>query len=263
VITLIISDIDGTLLDEQGELPGENIAAFAEVAGRNVRIVLASIRKRDSAEYIARQLGLPCALICQGGATIYDADGSPLRDVSIPLDIALTIATLADTHKLPLLTTINETNYFGPGSPEPRFITAAGIYPERNIDIVTHPPTRFIVRGAVGVQLMMEHLANAPVRIVRHYNSDGTLYDAAITHINATKEIAFAFLCEHWQMTPEQALALGDAEADIGMLQMAGVGVAMGNAHPSVKAVADWVAPAATEAGAAAAVRRYALSNAG
>jgi hypothetical protein len=54
-------------------------------------------------------------------------------------------------------------------------------------------------------------------------------------------------------------LALGDAEADIGMLRLAGVGVAVGNAHPEVKAAADWVAPSAGDGGLAAAVRRFVL----
>ena len=54
--------------------------------------------------------------------------------------------------------------------------------------------------------------------------------------------------------------SLGDAEADIGMLRMAGVGVAVGNAHPEVKAAADWVAPSAGDAGLAAAVRRFVLN---
>jgi hydroxymethylpyrimidine pyrophosphatase-like HAD family hydrolase len=54
-------------------------------------------------------------------------------------------------------------------------------------------------------------------------------------------------------------LALGDAEADIGMLRLAGVGVALGNAHALVKAAADWVAPDAADAGVAAAVRRFVL----
>jgi hydroxymethylpyrimidine pyrophosphatase-like HAD family hydrolase len=45
------------------------------------------------------------------------------------------------------------------------------------------------------------------------------------------------------------------------MLRLAGVGVAVGNAHPSVRAVADWIAPAAAEAGVAAAIRRFVLEQ--
>ena len=107
----------------------------------------------------------------------------------------------------------------------------------------------------------MRTFADAPLHFVRHYHQDGTLADAAITHAGATKEAALAFLCRQWAIDLADVLAIGDAEADIGMLRLAGVGVAVGNAHPSVKAAADWVAPSAAEAGVAAAVQRYVLGD--
>jgi hydroxymethylpyrimidine pyrophosphatase-like HAD family hydrolase len=103
----------------------------------------------------------------------------------------------------------------------------------------------------------MRTFGDAPLRFVRHYRPDGTLADAAITHAGATKQAALALLCRDWSIDPQHVLAIGDAEADIGMLQMAGVGVAVGDAHPSVRAVADWVAPNAADAGVAAALRRF------
>ncbi|MDR1708381.1 MAG: Cof-type HAD-IIB family hydrolase [Candidatus Accumulibacter sp.] len=43
---------------------------------------------------------------------------------------------------------------------------------------------------------------------------------------------------------PEQAVAFGDGPNDKEMLQGAGLGIAMGNGHPDLKAVADRIAPA-------------------
>jgi 5-amino-6-(5-phospho-D-ribitylamino)uracil phosphatase len=68
-------------------------------------------------------------------------------------------------------------------------------------------------------------------------------------------------LCRQWAIAPADVLALGDAEADIGMLRLAGVGVAVGNAHALVKGAADWVAPDAADAGVAAAVRRFVIDS--
>ena len=42
-------------------------------------------------------------------------------------------------------------------------------------------------------------------------------------------------------LMPEEIMAFGDAENDIGMLSFAGIGVAMGNARDNVKAAADYV----------------------
>jgi hydroxymethylpyrimidine pyrophosphatase-like HAD family hydrolase len=259
MIQLIITDIDGTLLDYTGDLPPGNVAALAAAVERGARLALATIRKRDSTERVAQEIGLPCALVCQGGATIYDEWGAELRALTIPLDLARSIAVLADERGLPLLTTVDELNYYTPGSHPAKYIVTTGRDVRNNLDALAGPPTRFIVRGAVGVELLMRAFADAPLRFVRHYRSDGTLHDAAITHIDATKESALAFLCRRWAIDPAQTMALGDSESDIGMIRMAGAGVAMGDAHAEVRAAADWVAPRAGEAGLAAAVRRFVL----
>jgi 5-amino-6-(5-phospho-D-ribitylamino)uracil phosphatase len=261
MIRLIISDIDSTLLGEHGELPPANAEALAAAAARGVRIALATIRKRDSAASIAERLELLCALVCDGGAMIYDERGAVLRALTIPLDLARAIAALADEHRLPLVTTIDELNYYAPGSHPLAHIVTAGVDVASNVAALTRPPSRFIVRGEHGVNVLMGAFGAEPLRFVRHYRPDGTLYDVVITHASASKESALDLLCRAWSIDPADVLALGDSESDIGMIRLAGVGVAVGNAHPPVRAAADWVAPEAGQAGVAAAVRRFVLSE--
>jgi hydroxymethylpyrimidine pyrophosphatase-like HAD family hydrolase len=57
----------------------------------------------------------------------------------------------------------------------------------------------------------------------------------------------------------EQVMAIGDAPNDVGMLQAAGVSIAMDNAHALVKDAADWVAPSNNDHGVHAALARYGL----
>ena len=49
----------------------------------------------------------------------------------------------------------------------------------------------------------------------------------------------------------EQTIAFGDGENDVELLEWAGYGVAVENAHERVKAVADWICPPAAEEGVA------------
>jgi hypothetical protein len=263
MIRLIITDIDGTLLDRYGGLPPGNAEALAAALGRGARLALATVRKRDATEEIARRLALPCVLVCQGGAAVYDEQGTQLRSLAIPLDLARAIATLADEHRLPLLTTIDEINYYTPGSHPSAHVITSGYDVACALDALVRPPTRFIVRGQPGVDVLMQAFADAPLRFVRHYRPDGTLHDAAITHAGATKESALEFLCRDWQIALADVLALGDSESDIGMIRLAGSGVAMGNAHRLVQDAADWVAPSAGDAGLAVAVRRFVLNPQG
>ena len=63
--------------------------------------------------------------------------------------------------------------------------------------------------------------------------------------------------CAALGVSPAEAMAFGDAENDIPMLRAAGLGVAMGNAQPSVKAAADHVTLSNNDDGIAAALAQF------
>jgi HAD superfamily hydrolase (TIGR01484 family) len=250
-VALIASDIDGTLLDGAGQLPAANARALHAAHERGVRLALASVRKRDSTSHIARLIGAPCLLITQGGAAIYNLDGALLYEALLPLPLAREIAAFADQAGLPLMATVEEHNYYLPDSHpsiDMRYISGSDVANLRAS--ITKPPSRLVMRGQAAFEALYA---------VRHYRADGTLYDAVITSPEATKAGALAKVCAHYGIAPAQVLALGDAESDIGMLQLAGIGVAVANAQPEVRAVADWTAPPAHEAGVAAAVEKFVL----
>ena len=69
--------------------------------------------------------------------------------------------------------------------------------------------------------------------------SDGYWYK--LTRKNVTKEHAIKEICSACDITTDEIMSFGDDYADIGMLRLCGVGVAMGNAIDEVKAVADIV----------------------
>ncbi|HLN64915.1 MAG TPA: HAD hydrolase family protein, partial [Symbiobacteriaceae bacterium] len=72
-----------------------------------------------------------------------------------------------------------------------------------------------------------------PVKLVRSHTSYLEVLPPA-----GGKEEALKALLRHLQVPVEQSLAVGDFLNDVAMLQTAGLGVAMANAHPGLKAVA-------------------------
>jgi Cof subfamily protein (haloacid dehalogenase superfamily) len=74
-----------------------------------------------------------------------------------------------------------------------------------------------------------------------------------------SKAIALAKVAAHYGVPMEHVMAIGDAPNDVGMLQIAGISVAMDNAHDLVKDTADWIAPSNNDHGVHAALRRYGL----
>ena len=76
-----------------------------------------------------------------------------------------------------------------------------------------------------------------------------------------SKAVALKKVANHYGINMGQVMAIGDAPNDVGMLQLAGVAVAMDNAHAVVKKVADWVAPSNNDHGVHAALQRYGLCD--
>ena len=66
-------------------------------------------------------------------------------------------------------------------------------------------------------------------------------------------------LCGLLHLSPEETIAVGDADNDIPMLRTAGLGIAMGNAAPNVRAAADVLVAGNDEDGCAEAIDRYLL----
>ena len=66
-----------------------------------------------------------------------------------------------------------------------------------------------------------------------------------------SKAHALQALLDEWQMTSQQVMAFGDSENDLGMIQMAGIGVAMANGMEEVKQAADLLAESNEEDGVA------------
>jgi len=75
-----------------------------------------------------------------------------------------------------------------------------------------------------------------------------------------SKGVGVAALLKHIGMPAELVLAMGDAENDLGMLELAGVSVAMGNAADEVKRVAQHVTAANDADGAALALEHHLLT---
>ncbi len=73
-----------------------------------------------------------------------------------------------------------------------------------------------------------------------------------ISAVGVTKGGALAALCDRLGVTADEVVAFGDMPNDLPMLTWAGTSYAVANAHESVRAAADHVAPRNTEDGVAA-----------
>ena len=86
-------------------------------------------------------------------------------------------------------------------------------------------------------QLIAESgILQSDLRVVRWHEFSVDLFAA-----EGSKARGIQNVLEHFNLKPENAVAFGDGLNDLEMLKAVGFGVAMGNAHPELKAVADYV----------------------
>lgn len=81
--------------------------------------------------------------------------------------------------------------------------------------------------------------------------------------LGASKGAGVAWLLDRLGVDPSAVLALGDGENDVEMLQLAGLGVAMGNAGPPALAAADAITATNNEDGVARAIEQFVLAPRG
>lgn len=267
---LVMFDYDGTVADE-GALPGPRVrAAVAAARAAGARVVLATGRSQHSAGSYAAELGLTDPLVCMQGALVLAADGSVLWTEPLPREPFREVLAFAEARGLDLNLYTEEVVYHvmlryplefyerwfaAPMARVPSFaaacdeLTAMGRHPlkglfvgepETNDGLLSELTARFATRLAV---------VRSHPRFVE------------VTSLAASKGEALARLAAHFGISRADTLAVGDSGNDLSMLRWAGLGVAMGNATPDVKAAAGWIAPPVHEEGLADAIERFVLRN--
>lgn len=237
MIKAIFFDVDGTLLSHtDGQVPPSTRAAFARLRERGVKLFAATGRHILE----LRRLAVSClrfdGYVTLNGQLCLDADGALLHDTPIHREDVARMTTLFAAGRLPI--TIIEQNrmYIN-------YVTDKVSRAQRAISSPV-PPTggyegapvyQFIVYddGSQANQLM-HSLPGCKM-------SRWSPYAVDIIPKEGGKAAGIRYTLERLGIRPEETAAFGDGENDIDMLRLAGVGVAMGNAGPDVKAQADYV----------------------
>ena len=128
------------------------------------------------------------------------------------------------------------------------------------------PPMRLRpARDALQMEIYQMHIYGAPdcedALVARAPGLIATRWSENFADVfprGGGKEIGMQAINARLGIAPEETMAFGDGENDVGMLKYAGVGVAMGNASDAVKARANYVAPSVDDGGIAHTVELFA-----
>jgi hydroxymethylpyrimidine pyrophosphatase-like HAD family hydrolase len=259
-IDLVALDLDGTLLTPQDDVSPANRRAIRDAIDAGVRVAIVTGRGLDSPQRLVRDLQLNLPAICAHGALTKDfLAGRTLGHIPVPLAHAHAMLAFSDEQKLRAAAYHDERFLYRAGmelSMEDMLPPAWVAVPSLAAAVGSAPTfLRFFGRDSIAA--IRDRFGDLPLHF--KHESFGDHEELAVTNAEATKQHALAQLCEAYGVPPERVMAIGDSRNDVPMLQWAGIGVAMGNALPEVRAAVEHVTAPYDRDGVAEAIERFVL----
>ena len=248
-------DLDRTLIAADVELRPRTQAAIAAARAAGILVLIATGRMFRSVRPYALRAGIVEPLVCYQGAVVADpVSGEFLRHIPLPLEEAHEVIEATADLGHTVLCYVGDELFVARETPAS---DAYAHFQELTVNVVgdlrawlTEQPTKLVTVGAPEDMDALE--------VVMKARFDGRLYIAkSLPHFlefaapEVTKAAGLAFLAERLGFSREGTVAFGDGENDVELLEWAGYGVAVANAHERVLAVADFVCPPVDEEGVA------------
>lgn len=203
----------------------------------------------------ALEAGLDDPVVCYQGAVVAEpVSGRWLRHVPIPLELARETISAVNAEGFGLNCYVDDQLYVAEITPEARRYADfqhLELHPVGDLLAwLEQPPTKLVVIEDPEVLdgLKQRMLARFDGRL---YISKSLPYFLEFASPDVTKAAGLEFLSEHLGFARERTVAFGDGENDIELVEWAGYGVAVANAHDLVKDVADFVCPPVGDEGVA------------
>ena len=273
-IKMIGLDLDGTLLTSDKKLLPYTRQVIAEAIRRGILVLMATGRPYTGIPKELRDFpGIRYALSSNGARILDTQTGKVLIEHLLPLKSAKKALEILRKYD-----TLQEVYFEGQGYAEADKLDRISRYHHnphmweyvRSSRKPVPSLTELIERenrDMDKVQALfadMEELAQAWKELEQYrelvlVSSLG--YNIEINAAGVDKGTGLTELGALLRIRPEEIMACGHGDNDIRMLELAGVGVAMGNAGKNVKAAADYIAETNDHEGAAKAIVKYAFCN--
>ena len=267
---LLVLDVDGTLLNNQKEISPRTLAALLKVQQMGVHIVLASGRPTNGVMPIAEKLELNhyggYILSYNGGQIINVQTGELLFENRIDPEWIPYFEKKAKKNDFAIFT--YHKDFILTDKPDNKYVIQEANLNKMQIvgvdnfaEAVDFPPCKCMLasddeEALIGLE---NHWKKRLDGVLDAFRSEPYFLEVVPQFID--KGNTLGVLMTKLSVSPEEVIAIGDGVCDVTMLQLAGVGIAMGNAEDSVKACVDKTTLTNEEEGVAVAVERTILAE--
>ena len=255
---LIVSDMDDTLLGEQGTLSPASLAAVRAVHDAGALFALASGRMPCAMLSYARQLGIRVPMISYNGAELVDPrTGEVLFQLPIQAPLALELIRWCEVRGIHIQAYRNDS-FLTPSDNEFARRYCASLRGLARMEVTNKPLSECVTWPQSKLLAILDpaHTPAALAEVKKHFGSRLICATSRPQYIEFTspqagKEQALAELCRRLNIPSSEVIAFGDGQNDVGMLRYAGLGYAMSNAREEVRRQVDHIAPSNREDGVA------------
>jgi Cof subfamily protein (haloacid dehalogenase superfamily) len=282
MIKLVALDIDGTLLNRNGEITERTLRAVGDLRRSGVEFTLCTGRNLPLVRKFAQTLGITMPLATCNGGEVRRLDGELLARRSIPMEVAIEVYRILIKHDA--LFDIYWNDRIVIGNKKIHLQRLIEYYRTiKNIDkeyeallkqeieqpymFETHDLSAWLESGEPmaiekffvmeqrpqQLEAMFANLSGVPGLNV--FTSHHTALE--INHVLADKGSGLAHIAESCGIAPMEVAAIGDGMNDVPMFAYAGISVAMGNASDEVKRHAQFVTASNTEEGLAQMLEKW------
>lgn len=262
-IKVIAMDLDGTALNHQKQLTERTRAAIQNAAKSGIQIVVATGRTFSSlAPEVLAMPEITCAITSNGAVVNRIPDGAVLLHNYPNPETVSEIAGMIQGEKIDTEVCTGGQAYIGQSYYD-RVLEGKTNRDVQYVKTTRHPVPdiyQFLLEHRVAIEninLNFKTLEEKQQWQQRFQKLPGVtptssfLFNVELGGATTSKAHALQALLDEWKMTSRQVMAFGDSENDLGMIQLAGIGVAMANGMEEVKQAADLLAESNEEDGVA------------
>lgn len=264
MIKLAVFDIDGTLYDPQEKkYPESTIHALKELSDRGIIIVIATGRPPLSAQSAGR-CGIPVDYyLCSNGHLVVGHDGTVLLNKKFSSELADQVWKYCRENDIGLFWKYPDATYIYQDDREfdqifnkSRVLGSSHsklVYDNHRIHLTLGPNGGCLACSWSKLEQFNHYFKGRCVAIdINGNSSDLLLY-------GVDKQTALEYLLNQLSIDPKMVIAFGDNRNDYQFMRYSGISVAMGNAHPVLKKVSDYITGDVSYDGIAEALKHFEL----
>lgn len=244
----LMLDLDGTTMPSKIDgMPSQRVKNAIAVAKDKIHICIATGRPLHLALPVIQHLELTDpSIILDGTVILNPVSQKIIYEQPISQDDLRKIIPICKTKNLEIIVDTRETSFKYQENTDLK-------------DIICLVVVNMTIEQTEELQESLSHIPTIVTHKIKAWEEGKT--SLSITHVSATKQHAILEVAKILRIDTHEIIGVGDGYNDFPLLMACGLKIAMGNAVPELKAIADYIAPTVEEDGVAEVIEKFILNK--